>query len=289
MLQKALIALILAVTCTLSSAQAPNVSIPRESRASAAPTSTASALPAEAIAIREQNKIIREYHSSLLDTVYWALGGVFALAALLSGFGWWSNFRVYEADKKRLREELDGQLKEAESKAALREKDAQQAADAKLEAKIENAFSRMLNELTEVRRETGALRTKLSTSIESASKPLRSAVDRVTKLERGLAEREAELRHVEEYVWDLKSNDTNVLLTQGQGVSAAALAQNKYYLDNVLKRMKATIEQKVLPKNVELSQTVIDLLKQRLDSAAEQNPTAVAELLGLVAKINAKP
>jgi hypothetical protein len=42
-------------------------------------------------------------------------------------------------------------------------------------------------------------------------------------------------------------------------------------------------------KNVELSQTVIDLLKQRLDSAAEQNPTAVAELLGLVAKINAKP
>lgn len=56
---------------------------------------------------------MREYHSSLLDTVYWALGGVFVVTGLLLGFGWFANFKVYERDKDALRSELEAKVEAA--------------------------------------------------------------------------------------------------------------------------------------------------------------------------------
>lgn len=55
---------------------------------------------------RREIEILREYDESLLNTVYWALGGVFTLAAVLLASGWWVNFRLYERDKNAMREEL---------------------------------------------------------------------------------------------------------------------------------------------------------------------------------------
>jgi preprotein translocase subunit SecG len=61
--------------------------------------------------LQTQVQVMKEYHSSLLDTVYWALGGVFLVVSIILGFGWFANFRIYERDKQFLREELDAQLK----------------------------------------------------------------------------------------------------------------------------------------------------------------------------------
>ncbi|MBB4634800.1 hypothetical protein [Longimicrobium terrae] len=55
---------------------------------------------------RKEIEILREYDESLLNTVYWALGGVFTLAAVLLASGWWVNFRLYERDKNAIREEM---------------------------------------------------------------------------------------------------------------------------------------------------------------------------------------
>ena len=239
----------------------------------------------EAIALREQNKIIREYHSSLLDTVYWALGGVFTLAALLSGFGWWSNFRVYEADKRRLREELDVQLKEAQSAAIIREKDSQQALIASVNTKLDSLTTRFGNESIELRRETAALRVELTNAISNATKPIATTEARIDTLSQGLAARESELRHVEEYVWDLKGNVANVLITQGQGITAALAAKNKFYLQSAVRRMKSTIETKILNTNAQLSARVLDILRSRVADAEKDEPVAASELLALIAKI----
>ena len=71
------------------------------------------------IALRAQLETMRSYDQRLLATVYWALGGLVALGAVLIGFGWFANFRVYERDKAALRQELLGviasRLAESES------------------------------------------------------------------------------------------------------------------------------------------------------------------------------
>lgn len=56
--------------------------------------------------LEAQLKVMKEYHGSLLDTVYWALAGVLVLVSLLLGFGWFANFKIYERDKDALRKEL---------------------------------------------------------------------------------------------------------------------------------------------------------------------------------------
>ncbi|WP_421207204.1 hypothetical protein [Aeromonas sp. 601027] len=50
--------------------------------------------------LKIENKIMKEFHEKILDTVYWSLGSVFGILALLLGFGWWSNFKLHEKDKK---------------------------------------------------------------------------------------------------------------------------------------------------------------------------------------------
>ncbi len=58
-------------------------------------------------------KAIREYHDSLLDTVHWSLGIVFGLVLLIIGSSWYTNFRLYEADKTRILEEVERKIAEA--------------------------------------------------------------------------------------------------------------------------------------------------------------------------------
>jgi hypothetical protein len=61
-------------------------------------------------------KAIREYHNSLLDTVYWTLGVVIGLVLVIIGSSWYTNFRLYEADKARMLEEVERKIAEANSR-----------------------------------------------------------------------------------------------------------------------------------------------------------------------------
>ena len=47
-----------------------------------------------------------ELSTRLLNTVYCSLGTLANVTALLIGFGWFANFRVYERDKGAMRTEL---------------------------------------------------------------------------------------------------------------------------------------------------------------------------------------
>jgi hypothetical protein len=61
----------------------------------------------ELVLLRAQLEATKEFNGSILDTVYWALGGTFVLAGLLLGFGWLANFKVYERDKSAMKSELE--------------------------------------------------------------------------------------------------------------------------------------------------------------------------------------
>jgi hypothetical protein len=106
--------------------------------------------------LRAQLEVMRQYDRRLLSTVYWSLGGLLTIAALLIGFGWFANFRVYERDKaalaatlqadieKRLSEiqrltqsEVARRLQEIEEKARLAGTTAADALGSRIDARIE--------------------------------------------------------------------------------------------------------------------------------------------------------
>src|ERR1035438_7549617 len=46
--------------------------------------------------LQAEIKLVKGYQQDLLSTVYWALGILATIAAVLVGFGWLSNFWLYE-------------------------------------------------------------------------------------------------------------------------------------------------------------------------------------------------
>jgi len=67
----------------------------------------------EVIVLRAQLSDAQRFQEQVLSTVYWSLGTLGAVAVLLVGFGWWTNFRVYERDKQSLERELRSILLDA--------------------------------------------------------------------------------------------------------------------------------------------------------------------------------
>lgn len=65
----------------------------------------------------------QKFNEQILQTVHWSLGSVLTVAALLIGYGWIVNFKIYERDKETLRDDLTKSFKlEIENIIAEREK-----------------------------------------------------------------------------------------------------------------------------------------------------------------------
>ena len=189
MLRKVISSLsVVAAICTATfyaSAAAPSAS-----------TAASQAAPGEQLSqvelLKAQLEVTRTYHSSLLDTVYWALGTVFVMVTLLVGFGWFANFRVYERDKDVLRRELEAENEKNKKKLEtfLDQRLVQVSADVEtaqaqrmetLEA-LNTVLSRRLNDhLAMLERErirqTIKLSPSASYSLESALRLLEKCID----------------------------------------------------------------------------------------------------------------
>lgn len=66
-----------------------------------------SAAEAENAALGAQLDQMRRSDDRLLQTVYWSLGVLVTVAALLVGFGWFSNMRLADNDRRQFRGEMD--------------------------------------------------------------------------------------------------------------------------------------------------------------------------------------
>jgi hypothetical protein len=93
---------------------------------SPSPTPSSTAIPSvspipneEVIVLRAQLEVMRQYDQSLLSTVYWSLSVIVALVILLAGYGWYTNFRVYERDKNAMQQDLQGYLQQEIGKSFL--------------------------------------------------------------------------------------------------------------------------------------------------------------------------
>lgn len=59
---------------------------------------------------------MKDYQSSLLDTVYWSLASILMIVMFLLGYGWFTNYRQYERDKESMKTALANHV-EQETKA----------------------------------------------------------------------------------------------------------------------------------------------------------------------------
>jgi len=100
---------LLAISMTVH-AQAVKATTQPQSVPNAQSTSETPPESKEVALLRSQLADAKDFHASILDTVYWALGGTFVLAGLLLGFGWLANFKVYQRDKSALKSELEAGL-----------------------------------------------------------------------------------------------------------------------------------------------------------------------------------
>jgi hypothetical protein len=134
---------------------------------------TAQAAPAtqptnfEAELLREETKVIQLYDDKLLRTVHWALGSVFSIAALLVGYGWWTNFRMADKDRQRLKEET---LNDANANMV------------KLRSEIEAALAKAITDVNQNALQLKNELSNMSTSMNAAAEQRTiEFADKITK------------------------------------------------------------------------------------------------------------
>ena len=158
---------LLTVLLAAFAAQLPFAQVPPSTAYAQAASATASQPTAESVelqAMRQQVKLLesqlqitRDFQSAILDTIYWALGGVFLALSLVFGFSWFTNFRLYERDKQALHADLqnrtDAALKELQAEVDRTGLNVDRRLDEKLaeftrltEFQVENAQERLKNE-----------------------------------------------------------------------------------------------------------------------------------------------
>jgi DNA repair exonuclease SbcCD ATPase subunit len=232
----------------------------------------------EIAALREQNSVMREYHGSILDTVYWALGGIIATVLLLAGFGWWSNFKVYEQDKARLKEELQSLIRGIESTLALKVEENRSQLERTVDTKNENHLNRILEEASTLRTLIDTERSARENKITEISKTLEEAKTQIKKGEKDVAEVEFKLREAEENIWDIKKIPQNVVITQAQGLLAAINAENDSSIKNVLGRMKDTLQKDIVEKNMMLSKITMEFAGNALKKVPGTHAVLTSEV-----------
>lgn len=223
--------------------------------------------------LKGELKAIREYHGSLLDTVYWTLGIVFGLVLVIIGSSWYTNFRLYEADKARLLEEVERRIAEANSRSA---RDLQ-GLSSKLSDKVDRDLLALDNRFsTEIER----LRSDIKDSnsrIDSDIKELEEAFEiflKFPKLIKGQLNRiSLDTQLNTERIWELKGSPVKVLLSQFLAFDAAIRAGDNESIKAVLERMKDNLSQSVLPSGKKISPDLLDILRRALAQAKENGPS----------------
>jgi hypothetical protein len=240
---------------------------------------------ADLSAARAQLSAIKEYHSSMLDTVHWALGVVATIAVTLAGFGWWANFKMYEDDKVRLKKELDASTRDALAKFETRINGNEKELLLRVDERLESAYTRVDKGLESVRRRLEKSDDSSVSRAKDTLNYLENLVSICKLLSKRTSEVEAIVREVEEHIWDLKDIPTNILLTQSKTLEAAIAADSGEATKSALGRMKETIQSRILPGNHSLPKTALNSILKYIVEAAKIDPVLSADVQALVMKI----
>ncbi len=122
----------------------------------------------ELLVLRTQNELIKSYQDDLIYAVYWSLGAVVTIAVLLVGYGGWSNYRLHEKDKVRLKEEVVTMISEMESRVTVQLADNHTEFRNLLDSRLESVINRLTADINKV----GSELSDTDDSLEAITKNL---------------------------------------------------------------------------------------------------------------------
>lgn len=234
----------------------------------------------ETIALEAQNKTIKEYHSSLLDTVYWALAVMAGIVALLVGANWLVNFKLNEQDKERLRRDFENRISALQTSwdGRLASFGAEQQNAVRLQ--LEATIVRFESEINTLREEIKNAEATSTAHLAQLGEVQKEAGLSLSILRKSISDVEATTRRVEEHVWEIKKIPNNVLMTQAQGLDAAMDAENKWMVESTLQRMKLTLKR--MDKNHPLSAGTRDDILGTVNASSKFSPVLADEVATLL-------
>jgi hypothetical protein len=218
-------------------------------------------------ALADQNKMLKEFQSSLLSTVWWALGVVVALALGLGGFSWFSTHKLYDSDKRALRDEFNQSIEDVQAKVS-----------STLALKLAESISSVDKLLQTTLSET---RTKMIGIDEDQV----AFKDEITKLQSEVAYTHAEMRMTEFRIWETKGIPINMLVTLSQALEAITKTDRAWYVKHVFGDMKKVMKEHFIDVQTPIAETARTRIKARIEAAGRLDEVGSTELLQLLAEI----
>lgn len=240
-------------------------------------------------------KAIREYHSSLLDTVYWTLGIVLGLVLIIIGSSWYTNFRLYEADRARILEEVERRVAEANSRSSRDMQMLSSNLSDKVDRDILALASRVSTEIDRMRSDNKDADRQISSQLKELEEAFEIFLKFPSAIKEQLNRINLNTQLNTERIWELKGNPIKVLLAQFLAFDGAMRTGDNDSIKSVLERMKDNLANSVLPGDKKISSSVLEALQKTLvhainngqseESSVILDLTLVAEILELLGRV----
>lgn len=254
-----------------------------------APEKVISKQDSELLLVKEQNRMIKEFQSSQQATVYWALGSILGFVVILTGLSIFTNFKLYDQDKERLRNEFETKIAAYRSEFNLQIEEYKREADQSADQKNQIIQDRFLNQTAELRTSLENLRSELISNIKTTDDNLKILVGDVSKTTRNLSEAESALRSVEVMVWELRKIPGNMLITHTQALDAAVKSEKVYLVSHVLDQILNTLQKQYQEPGNAVGNVQYKFLTSSLDNADALDSVGVSKVRQKLAELIIMP
>ncbi|HEK1686075.1 TPA: hypothetical protein SMR42_002432 [Pseudomonas putida] len=240
--------------------------------------------------LKEKNRLISEFQSSMLSIVLWSLTAVVSIVLLLVGASLFTNFKLHDKELLRVKEDYDGKIKilqsEIEASLALASRDIAAAQ----EVRSQQDLDRMLDQTSQVRSHFEMVRGSLESKFDEVLKTTARSDTEIKRVNDNLVQVTTELRRAESLLWDVKKIPTNHLISSLQGLDAALLSKNDYDIDDFIERIKDSLQENFIDKGLTVDEEILSFFERRLTKLTEVRPDGekdIRALLELCAEVRA--
>lgn len=232
--------------------------------------------------LKEKNRLISEFQSSMLSIVLWALSAVVSTVLLLVGASLFTNFKLHDKELQRLKEDYDGKIKilqsEIEAGLALASRDMAAAQ----EVRSQQDLDRMLDQTSQVRSHFEMVRASLEGKFDEVLITTARFDAEIKRINDSLGHVTTELRRTESLLWEVKKIPTNHLISSLQGLDAALLSKNDYDIDDFVERIKESLQENFIDKGLAIDEEILSFFERRLTKLAEVRPDDEKDIRALL-------
>ena len=233
--------------------------------------------------LKEKNRLISEFQSSMLSIVLWSLSAVVSTVLLLVGASLFTNFKLHDKELLRIKEDYDGKIKilksEIEASLAVASRDIAAAQ----EVRSQQDLDRMLDQASQVRSHFEAVRGSLESKFDEVLKSTARSNSEIKRVNDTLVRVTMDLRRAESLIWDVKEIPINYLISSLQGLDAALLSKNDYHIDDFVERIKKSLQGNFIDKGLVVDEEILSFFESRLAKLADVRPDDEKDIRALLA------